>query len=408
MLCSLAGNTAVAQQDDYIAYMLEGVDRDWIYSGNRNYATYSFLRGDDYTFNVRATDSNGIWLDETATLTIRINPPLWQRFWFQSLIVGILLLLVWLFIKYRSIQMVKLNQKLEAEVKERTKDLEEKQEELLTRNQKLETQAKQLIEQKEEIEAQKETILQKTGALERSNKNLVELNEDKSNLIGLLSHDLRAPLATVLGAVQLFKTNPDIPKEQQMKMFEMLEEMMVKQLQMVSNILDIDSIESGKIKLQLESVEVVGTTKDLILRFKEKAEKKEIEMELKAPDEKLYIRADKKTLADQVFGNLLSNALKFSPCRSNVEILIQRDKNKMKWCVKDQGPGISDEDKKKLFGKYQKLSARPTGGEPSTGLGLSIVKRLLDEMNGKVWCESEPGNGAAFWVEFPLYMNNGS
>ena len=388
------------------AYMLEGVDRDWNYSGNRNFATYSFLRGGDYTFYVRATDSNGVWLDETAVLTIRITPPFWQNSWFQFLVIGLIIFFIWFYIRNRSMQMMKLNQKLEREVAERTKDLAEKQSELLTRNERLEIQAKQLIEQKEEIEAQKETILQKTRAMERTNKNLVELNEDKNNLIGLVSHDLRGPLATVLGAVQLFKEDPDLPEEQKMKMLDMLEEMMEKQLQMVSKILDIDSIETGRIKLQLESVDVVETTKAVIARHTEKAGKKEIDIVLNVKDEDIYIQADKNYLGDQVFGNLLSNALKFSPVQSKVEITVFKEKNSLRWGVSDQGPGVSEKDKKKLFGKYQKLSARPTGGEPSTGLGLSIVKRIVEEMEGRVWCESKLGYGATFWVEFQIHSNN--
>jgi signal transduction histidine kinase len=72
--------------------------------------------------------------------------------------------------------------------------------------------------------------------------------------------------------------------------------------------------------------------------------------------------------------------------------------------VQDEGPGLSDEDKKKLFGKFARLSARPTGGEHSTGLGLSIVKRLVEAMHGRVWCESELGKGATFIVELPAVI----
>lgn len=384
------------------AYMLEGVDRDWNYSGNRNFASYSFLRGGDYKFTVRATDSNGVWLDETAVLMIRINPPFWQKSWFQFLSIVSIIFLIWLYVRNRSLQMVRMNKKLEAEVTERTKDLAEQKKELIARNEKLEMQARQLLEQKAEIESQKETILQKTNALERSNKNLVELNEDKNNLISLVSHDLRGPLATVLGAVQLFKEDTGLSEEQKLKMLDMLEDMMEKQLQMVSKILDIDSIESGKIKLQLEAVDVVDTTRKVISGFKEKADKKGISISTNVSDEEILIQADDSYLRDQVFGNLISNALKFSPLESKVEITVVKENNHVKWGVRDQGPGLSEVDKKKMFGKYQKLSARPTGGEPSTGLGLSIVKRVVEEMEGRVWCESQPGKGSAFWVEFQL------
>lgn len=366
ILCSTVGNAAVLKQN--------------------NFSVNSVVEKQFTRQNVTSIsqDSEGYYrIDETETLTDWHKLPFWQKMWFQILFVVIIIILIWILIRYGIVQRAKLNQKLE-------------------------TQTKELTEQKVEIEAQKETIQQQTDALERSKRKLVELNEDKKHMIGLLSHDLRAPLATVLGAVQLFKTDPDLPKDQQMKMFGMLEEMMIKHLQIVSKIVEIDSIESGKIKLQLESVDVVEATKELILRFKEKAKKKEIEVSLNTPDEKFYIIADKNYLIDRIFGNLLSNALSFSPSRSEVEILVQRDNNKLMWCVKDEGPGISEKDKKLLFVKYQKLSARPTGGESSTGLGLSIVKRLVDEMNGRVWCESEGGKGAAFWVEFPLDVNNGS
>jgi signal transduction histidine kinase len=72
--------------------------------------------------------------------------------------------------------------------------------------------------------------------------------------------------------------------------------------------------------------------------------------------------------------------------------------------VRDEGPGLTEEDKKKLFGKYQRLSAMPTGNESSTGLGLSIVKKFVDVMNGEIWCESEHGKGASFFVRFKLAM----
>ena len=103
----------------------------------------------------------------------------------------------------------------------------------------------------------------------------------------------------------------------------------------------------------------------------------------------------------QVLENLVSNAVKYSPPGKNIFVRLKRHAEAVRVEVQDEGPGLSAEDQKKLFGKFARLSAKPTGGEHSTGLGLSIVKKMVEAMNGRVWCESELGRGATFIVEFP-------
>ena len=115
--------------------------------------------------------------------------------------------------------------------------------------------------------------------------------------------------------------------------------------------------------------------------------------------ESISVQADKGFLI-QIIENLVSNAVKFSPPNTKVEIEVSGNQNVL-ISVKDEGPGITKEDQTKLFGKYNILSAKPTGGEPSTGLGLSIVKKYIEEMGGKVWCESQIGKGATFYVSLP-------
>ena len=103
----------------------------------------------------------------------------------------------------------------------------------------------------------------------------------------------------------------------------------------------------------------------------------------------------------QIMDNLVSNAVKYSPSGKNIYVRVYQVDSRVRAEIKDEGPGISAEDQKRLFGKFARLSARPTAGEHSTGLGLAIVKRLVESMKGKVWCESHPGQGAAFIVELP-------
>ena len=107
------------------------------------------------------------------------------------------------------------------------------------------------------------------------------------------------------------------------------------------------------------------------------------------------------SVAVQVLENLVSNAVKYSPPGKDIFVRLQKRAEAVRVEVQDQGPGLSAEDQKKLFGKFARLSAKPTGGEHSTGLGLSIVKKMVEAMNGQVWCESELGRGATFTVEFP-------
>jgi signal transduction histidine kinase len=93
--------------------------------------------------------------------------------------------------------------------------------------------------------------------------------------------------------------------------------------------------------------------------------------------------------------------LKFSPSQTRITVRVEALDKRARVSVEDQGPGLTEEDRKKLFGRFSRLSAKPTGGEKSTGLGLSIVKHMVEAMDGRIWVDSEPGHGAAFRVDLP-------
>jgi len=109
---------------------------------------------------------------------------------------------------------------------------------------------------------------------------------------------------------------------------------------------------------------------------------------------------------DQVLDNLLSNALKFSPSGKNIFISVRALEKQVECVVRDEGPGFNADDKGKMFRRYGRLSARPTGGEPSTGLGLSIVNKLVLAMNGELAVENAAGNGAIFTVRLPRLVSD--
>lgn len=138
-----------------------------------------------------------------------------------------------------------------------------------------------------------------------------------------------------------------------------------------------------------------------------KSTEKSINLRFEPQIEESYVMGDViKTI--QVLDNLISNALKFSPFNRNIWVIVKSDiENKITIVeVKDEGPGISQEDMSKLFGKFAKLTAKPTNNENSTGLGLSIVKKLVENMKGNIWCESELGKGTSFFLSLPNYLEN--
>lgn len=382
------------------AYMLEGLDKSWIYAGNRNLVSYSSLRGGQYTFRVKGTNSDGLWNDTGVSLSIYIRPPFWQESWFYTLLLVVVVSVIFLFIRFRTDKITRLNRSLETQVSERTRDLAGKQEELLRRNLDLQDYAERLENQKQEIVTQQDLLLANSQELKTTNDELIRINQEKNNLIGIVAHDLRSPLATVISALQVIRMNPAMPASEVAALHESMEQYIKGQLTMISKILDIEAVESGKITLHPEQILLRDMFGRLVVQFHTELNRKHVELRQSAPGADIYVTADRNYLL-QVLDNLLSNAIKFSPIGGIVELGFLANSDKIQIYIRDQGAGLSVADQQKLFGKFQKLSARPTGGESSTGLGLSIVKRFTEAMDGRVWCESESGKGATFFVEFP-------
>jgi signal transduction histidine kinase len=117
--------------------------------------------------------------------------------------------------------------------------------------------------------------------------------------------------------------------------------------------------------------------------------------------EGVFVFADKVRLIDAI-DNLISNAIKYTPKGGSILVTLELTNNRIRLKVNDEGPGIKKEEQGKLFGKFQRLSARPTGGESSTGLGLYITKQVIELHDGRIWVESEYGKGSSFAIELPL------
>jgi signal transduction histidine kinase len=144
----------------------------------------------------------------------------------------------------------------------------------------------------------------------------------------------------------------------------------------------------------------IEVLQETVERYQLRAKEKQQILDAQYPAVPLVIWADRIALRE-VMENLLSNAIKYSPLHKRVFVRVQRHISRVRIEVRDEGPGIQAAEMSQLFGKFARLSTKPTGGEHSTGLGLNIVKKLVEAMNGRVWCESEFGKGATFIVELP-------
>ena len=351
-------------------YYLEGFDERASGWTSNPECTYTNLPDGEYTFRVTAMNAYGA-LSEEAGFSFKIATP-WYKAWWAFILYAIMGgILIRLLFFWRMQKLEKQSRLLQEKVNEKT-------EEVLTQKEAIETQNKELAVRKERLES---------------------MNEEKSHLIGILAHDMRNPLHQIKSSVDILRIkNPDM--EQEGKFLNTIERSASHLNGMIGKILDLEAIESQRTNVELERVDLAQTMRGIAESLQETARNKGIELHPRIPDRPLFAQLDR-NFSTQVLENLTTNAIKFSPENKHIYLGLSSEDGFLRASVQDQGPGISRDDQKKLFGKFQKLSARPTGGEQSTGLGLSIVKKYVEAMNGKVWCESSLGEGATFYVQFP-------
>ncbi|HRG09685.1 MAG TPA: HAMP domain-containing sensor histidine kinase [Cyclobacteriaceae bacterium] len=232
---------------------------------------------------------------------------------------------------------------------------------------------------------------------EKRNKEVGDLVHEKQQLIGLVSHDLKGPFNRIFALIQLMELTNENLTEEQREYLGKIHQIVADGLSMIRNLLDNRRLEDQGIDHSPENLNLSQTVGSLVKNYRTLAVKKKIQIHFEPPAQAVVL-ADKMYL-NRIFENLISNALKFSPEGKNIFVLIEEVGDKFLVKVKDEGPGITKEDQKNLYRKFQRLSARPTGGESSTGLGLSIVKALVEKMGSEIVCESEEGAGTTFTVK---------
>lgn len=237
-------------------------------------------------------------------------------------------------------------------------------------------------------------------ALKRAKDQLRALVEDKDEIIGILAHDLKNSLAGMKLSASLLQSRiADLPA----RCAPLVDNIMNASERMLSFMQEFLANQCAE-QLQLKSISVnlCSVVAKITSSHQPAAGAKKIDLTAHIPEEAVYVNADPEGLT-QALENLVSNAIKFSSEGGVVEVTVQRPMAGMAKCfVRDTGPGFTEEDRTKMFRRYGRLSAQPTGDEPSTGLGLSIVKRLVDAMGGTVILVDSPAGGAEFVITMPI------
>ena len=244
-----------------------------------------------------------------------------------------------------------------------------------------------------------EIAAQKT-AIQAQNEELRHLHELKDSFLGMAAHDLRTPMTVIKLAVELMLDDSlPLSDEERQPFLKSVQRQSDHILALLNELLDVTEIESGRLSLNRQPLDLADFLQETVAWHHQLAAAKSTQIILEdvpagsAQADALRLR--------QVVDNLISNAVKFSPPGSQVRVCAERTSPGWRIHVKDQGPGITLQDRQKLFQDFARLSARPTGGEKSTGLGLAITRRVVVAHGGQIGVDSEPGQGADFWFTLP-------
>ena len=238
--------------------------------------------------------------------------------------------------------------------------------------------------------------------LEIKNAELAKLNQEKNYFLGVASHDLRNPIGNIISLVNIIEDElGDTLSEEMHEMLQMMHESGKDMLELLNNLLDVSKIESGKMNLNLKNESIAGIIQKSINDNIRSANAKSIVLDYNIVDNIPQVPFDKIHL-QQVLNNLISNAIKFSFGKTHVEINVIRKDNDLIISVKDQGQGIPSNDIHRVFMPFARTSVSSTNGEKSTGLGLTIAKRIVEAHGGNIWLSSEVGKGTTFFFSLPI------
>ncbi len=235
------------------------------------------------------------------------------------------------------------------------------------------------------------------AALEQAHDRLARISEQKSELLRTVTHDLRNPLTGLTLGIELLRLEGLGGSHRNLDQMHATAQQMMR---LINDLVDANVLESGRRNFSWTRVDAAAVFREAVAGLATTAERKAIRLKFTAQEPDMPIQSDLTALR-QVADNLISNAVKFSPRDTAVEVNVRWTGLGVRVEVRDHGPGISPEMRAQVFTQYGQGDAKPTGGEKSTGLGLWIVQRVVAALHGRVWSETAAGGGTVFVVELP-------
>jgi PAS domain S-box-containing protein len=242
--------------------------------------------------------------------------------------------------------------------------------------------------------------------MKKSTRDLIKLNETKDRFLSIISHDLRTPFSSILGFTDLLANDEELTNEERKQYVNYIQESSKSMLSLVNSLLDWTRLQTGRIPFEPERIDASSLIEKLVHSVSGDALRKRIEIYSTVKKGK-FIFVDK-NLINQVFNNLLSNAIKFTNSSGRITISIRPASTLsfFEFSVRDTGKGIKEENLDKLFSIDSKFTTAGTEGEKGSGLGLSLVKEIIEKHGGIIWAESEYGNGSNFKFTLPVASAN--
>lgn len=352
-------------------YKLDGLDEEWLPSTKNTFATYTNIPPGDYKFMVKASANDNSW-SEPAIFEFTVKQPYWQTTWFYIGLIILILVLIYLYISLRTKYLHQLNKSLEKKVHERTQELNRQNEEL-----------------------------------EEAYVKIQEATKFKESFIANTSHEIRTPLNAIIGFNNLLLNLPEGTKlkKQYINYFKNIKHSSENLMVIINDILDFSKIEAGKLTIEKTTFNIAETIQKVVSTINIKALEKNVNLVYNI-DKKImgYYIGDPYRLS-QILINLGNNAVKFTEAGGKVEINVKLKEQTENYSniifeVIDNGIGIEEGKKEKIFESYHQAEDSTTRQYGGTGLGLTIVKNLVELMDGSISFTSEVNKGTKFWINF--------
>ncbi|WP_308765183.1 two-component regulator propeller domain-containing protein [uncultured Bacteroides sp.] len=322
------------------AYQLVGFEKNWNYIGNQRTATYTNLPKGTYLLKVKSTNSDGVWVDNIRTMTFVVLPSFWETPWAYFLYVLFIVLIIFI-ASYILFTIFRLKHKVNVEQ---------------------------------------------------------QMTDIKLRFFTNISHELRTPLTLIAGPVEQILKNGHLKTEEK-EQLALVERNTNRMLRLINQILDFRKIQNNKMRMRVQQIDVIPFVRHIMESFRYLADEYEIDFQLDTKLTSLTVWADADKL-EKVLFNLLSNAFKYTPQGKQIKVAIAEGEKEISVAVEDQGIGIAENKQKSLFIRFESLLDKNLFNQSSTGIGLSLVKELVEMHHGSICFRSNPGEGSLFVVTF--------